>query len=185
MKLVKMVVMVGTLLALSASHVLAGQFKITVTGVTYTNFLGSAIAAIKFSNKQIIGLVCPQAASTKGAQLLYDNSGETDGSGTNHIVIADSCGNTICQFAFVLAGSSQTLCTPETTGSLQEKACSIPVEFPALGGTGTAVVDFKQMVTTKGTNLVAKGTGVFVGPTGPGTLTISISGAFKPSSSCH
>jgi hypothetical protein len=170
--------MVGAALALTATHSVAGQYKIKISGVTYTNALPNIIVPFKFTNKEIIGLV----TATKGAQLLYDTSGESGG--TNLIVVADACGNVLSPIGLLILNSSDAVCTPQVTnGALTEQACSIPISF--LGAEGTAVVDFKTLISSKGTNVLATASGVFAGPTGPGTFTISLAGAFKkPTKGC-
>lgn len=177
MKLAKVIIMVSAALALTATHSSAAQYKIKLSGVTYTNALPNIIIPFKFTNKEIVGLV----ATNKGAQLLYDTSGESGG--TNLIVVADACGNVLSTIGLFILNSGDTTCTPQVTnGALTEQACSIPIQFLGVGG--TVVADFKTLVTTKGTNLIVTASGAFAGPNGPGAFSISLAGAFKKSSKC-
>ena len=180
MKVAKIALMVCAAIVLAATYSPAGQYKVTVTGTVYTNMFNT-IYPYKLANKDIISQ-CPSAG--KGAQLLYDTGGESNGSGTNLIVVADKCGNTLCPIALLIlnpVAPNPPTCTPEeTTGSTQEKVCSVPVEFVGLGGSGTVVVDIKKLVTTKGTNLVGKASGVFIALGSPGVISITVSGAIKP-----
>ena len=172
MKVAKIAVMVCAAIALAATYSPAGQYKVTISGTVYTEG-NNSIGTSKLTNQGIISL--SQCATSTGAQLLYDTSSES--SGTNMVIIADKCGNTLCTNAFLILDAAT--CTPATTGSTMEQVCSIPVEFVGLGG-GTVVADIKTLVTTKGTNLVAKASGVFIANGSPGVISITVSGAFKP-----
>lgn len=176
MKVAKTAVMVCAAIVLAATYSPAGQYKVTLSGTIYTNLTGTSIFQFKFANTTIISQ-CPSAA--KGAQLLYDTSGEA--SGTNMVIVADKCGNTLCMIALLIM--NQATCASATTGSTEEMVCSIPVEFVGLGGAGTVVADIKTSVTTKGTNVVGKASGVFTALGSPGVVSITISGAFKPPTS--
>ncbi|MGD0652585.1 MAG: hypothetical protein ABSA97_15835 [Verrucomicrobiia bacterium] len=178
MKVAKIAAMVCAATALAATCSPAGQYKITVSGTIYTNMF-STIYPAKLDNKGIIAQSCPSAG--KGAQLLYDTSGES--SGTNMLIVADKCGNTLCPIGLLILNPAQTTCISATANNVAEQVCSIP--FVGLGGEGTVVVDLKAMVTTKGTNLVGKASGVFISLGSPGVISITISGAFKrPTSGC-
>jgi hypothetical protein len=171
MKIAKIALMVCAAIALGATYSPAGQYKVTVSGTVYTNMFNTIYPA-KLSNQYIIGL----CTTTKGAQLLYDTSGE--GNGTNLLIVADKCGNTVCPIAILLLNQLTTTCISATANNVNEQVCSIP--FVGLGGAGTVVVDLKEMVTTKGTNLVGKASGVFTSLGSPGVISITVSGAFKP-----
>jgi hypothetical protein len=174
MKVAKIALMVCAAIALAATYSPAGQYKVTVSGTVYTNMFNTIYPA-KLSNQYIIGQ-CPSAG--KGAQLLYDTSGESNG--TNMVIIADKCGNMVCPIAILLLNQPATTCISATANNVNEQVCSIPVEFVGFGGAGTVVVDLKEMVTTKGTNLVGKASGVFTSLGSPGVISITVSGAFKP-----
>jgi hypothetical protein len=172
MKVAKIALMVCAAIVLASTYSPAGQYKVTVSGTVYSE-ANNSIVALKFTNKEIVGL----CTTIKGAQLLYDTSGES--SGTNLLVVADKCGNTLCTNSLLIL--NQATCTSETTGSTMEQACSVPVELVGLGGAGTVVADFKKLVTTKGTSLVGKASGVFTAlGNNPGVISITVSGAFKP-----
>jgi hypothetical protein len=175
MKAAKVAILASAVIALAATDSPAGQYKVTLGGIVYTNVFNT-IYPYKLANKDVISL----CTTNKGAQLVYDTSGESNGSGTNLMIVVDKCGTPVCPIALLIL--NQATCTSETTGRV-EKVCSIPVEFVSLGGAGTVVIDLKKLVTTKGTNVVGKGSGVFIGLGNPGVLTISINGAFKPSTS--
>ena len=177
MKVAKIAVMVCAAIVLAATYSPAGQYKITVSGTIYTNVLGTIYPG-KLANQSIIAQSCPLAG--KGAQLLYDTSGES--SGTNMLIVAGKCGNMLCPIGLLILNPAQTTCISATANNVAEQVCSIP--FVGLGGSGTVVVDLKEMVTTKGTNLVGTASGVFIANGSPGVISITVSGAFKPPKGC-
>jgi hypothetical protein len=166
MQIVKTAVSIGAVLALTGTFVFAAQYKVKISGTIYSSD-GTQITATKFSNKELI-------STNKGATVVWDDS-------AGLILTVDKTGGALSTNIIFIAPYS---CMGNAVkGSLTERVCTIPIQIGEGSSYGGLIIDVKTLVTTKGTNMTGKASGLFNNDAGnqPGAMSLTFSGAFKPS----
>jgi hypothetical protein len=170
----KRMILMGAVVALTASYVLAGIHPVKFTGTEYKSGDGK-ILAVKVSNANLIA----DCTGTPGASLEYLASANAT---NDYLVVVDPCGGVICTNATIDLESYDWINV--TNGSTVTEVGTVKLDITG-GGGGFLLMAVTKVATPTGTNLTIKAEGILdTTSTNPATFSMTVGGVFKPIFGC-
>ncbi len=176
----KSIIAISAVLALTASYVMAASTNtVTITG-TSDALIHGKIDSLKFANSFFIA---EDGITNKGAVLLYLSNGDTN----DAVVVASTAQGVVLATNVIVHTASPIAAVTATNGAASTTDADLAFTLVAHGqivsGGGAVLATETKTATSK----TIKAAGVFSSinsisgnvTTNPGTVNISVSGAFK------